>query len=106
MWIFALEGFVSIVAVRGRTDRLMIRGRLQEDVEHWRDLVGEGELKHTSNADYAWRFTARRMAVAKALAQLARKVSYDNFKGAVGHTNPERARAYMAVWAAMRQLQS
>ena len=37
MWIFALEGFVSIVAVRGRTDRLMIRGRLREDVKHWSD---------------------------------------------------------------------
>lgn len=30
---------------------------------------------------------------------------YQNFKGAVGHDDPERADAYMDVWATMRHLQ-
>jgi hypothetical protein len=105
MWIFALEGFVSVVAVRGSEDQLLVRGRVREDVEHWKRLVGKGRIKNTPHADYPWRFVTTRERFAQALAKMvAEGLQYDNFKSAVGHDDLPRARAYMDVWATMARL--
>lgn len=107
MWIFALEGFVSVVAVRGSADRLLVRGRVREDVEHWRQLVGGRQrLMQTPAADYRWRFMTTRARLARAFAKMiAEGIRYDNFKRAVGHDDQARARAYLEVWASMFRLQ-
>lgn len=104
MWIFALTGFVSIVEVRGKPDRLLVRGRDRKDVAAWCRLVtGRARVRRTPLADYPWRFTASRKQVARAMARVVEGVDYDNFKGAVGHADPGRAHAYMDVWGAMRR---
>lgn len=106
MWIFALEGFVSVVAVRGSDTRLLVRGRVREDVEHWRELVGGQGVVETPTADYRFRFSTTRKRFAKALSKMAADgIRYSNFKSAVGHGDPERSRAYMAVWSDMAALQ-
>ena len=106
MWIFALEGFVSVVAINGTSDQLMVRGRVQQDVEAWHKVAGGksevGKARHTPKADYPWRFSTTRKRFAEGLAKMALKgLKYGNFKGAVGHGDEERARAYMSVWSTM-----
>jgi hypothetical protein len=105
MWVFALEGFVSVVEVRGKPDQLLVRGRIWEDVVAWRRLVcgrSRGvKIKSTPEADYPWRFVASRKKVAAAMVKAIEGVRYHNFKSAVGHEDSARAEAYMGVWSEM-----
>jgi hypothetical protein len=105
MWIFALEGFVSVVAVRGKEDELLVRGRVREDVEHWHRLAGRRgrPVKPTPRADYGWRFVTTRERFARALGAMVADLRYENFKSAA-HGEPDRDRAYMDVWGAMMEL--
>jgi hypothetical protein len=110
MWIFALEGFVSVVALKGSADRLVVRGRVKIDIQTWHKWAGSlsrgGKVKHTPKADYPWRFVTTRKAFAGAIERMVTEgLQYGNFKGVVGHDDPERADAYMDVWSVMRRLQ-
>lgn len=107
MWIFALQGFVSVVAVRGKSTQLMVRGRARPDVAAWHHATGaKSTLIHTPRADYPYRFCVTRKRFAAALqTMILTQVEYDNFKHAVGHSDPARAGAYMGVWSEMRQFQ-
>lgn len=106
MWIFAVEGFVSVVALKGTKDRLLVRGRVRQDVAHWAKLTGERRVRETPLADYRWRYVTTRKRLAAALSKMMLKgIAYTNFKSAVGHDDPERARAYIEVWSAMARLQ-
>jgi|SRR5580700_3130312 hypothetical protein len=102
MWIFAVEGFVSVVEVRGHPDQLMVRGRKRVDVAAWARLVpGRVKVRQTPLADYPWRFSTTRKKFAPAIARVVAGIRYPNFKAAVGHADPERSRAYMEVWSTM-----
>ena len=105
MWVFALEGFVSVVEVRGKPNQLLVRGRSWDDVVMWRRLVcgrsRGSKIVSTPRADYPWRFVASRKKVAAAMVKAIEGVRYDNFKSAVGHADPARAEAYMGVWSEM-----
>jgi len=110
MWVFAKTGFVSIVEHRDNPNHLLVRGRVRQDVENFRNYVGEearygvGEIIETNNADYRWRCTVLRASVADALVRITLDIDYDNFKDAV-HGEVERDHAYMGVWRAMHNLQ-
>ena len=109
MWIFAVEGFVSVVAVRGSGEQLLVRARVRQDAAAWHALVvGKGTtgIKNTVRADYPWRFVTTRAAFAQAFAKMVTEgLKYDNFKNAVARDNPERSHAaYMDVWATMRNV--
>lgn len=108
MWIFSKVGFVSVVQVRGKPGRLMVRGRRLEDVEHWAALCNTRSPRrviHTPRADYPWRFTTSRSRVISAVVLAIARLDYDNFKDAAHKEDGDRARAlaYMKVWSAMRE---
>lgn len=110
MWVFAKTGFVSIVAHRDNPNHLLVRARVRQDLENFRETIspevthGIGDVIETPEADYRWRCTISRAAVADGLVHLALGMDYDNFKNAV-HGEPARDRAYMDVWGAMYGLQ-
>jgi len=109
MWIFCKTGFLSIVEHRGEADRLLVRARVEEDLQGFVERLDRlGRRRHpieeTPVADYRFRTVAEKRLVARALAQLAEEIEYTNFKAAV-HGDPPRDDAYMDVWDAMRELQ-
>lgn len=105
MWIFTPSAFVSIVAHREQRDKLLVRARVELDIE--RVFAGYGHpiaVAHTPAADYPYRAVLPRALVATAIAdRLSHHVVYDNFKEAC--QEEDRHDAYLRVWTAMRTFQ-
>jgi hypothetical protein len=96
MWLFLNDSFLSIVAHRDKPGVLLVRARQAGDIEA---VFPDAKTWVDENADYPHRAEVVAEAVAQAVAERARGISYDNFKNSVR----ERGRhdAYMRVWDAM-----
>ena len=99
MWIFLNNAFFSIVRHGTKPGDLLVRARLEGDIERVFCVAGE----HTPHADYAYRAVVSRDAVAEALSGEIREINYSNFKNSVKEA--DRHGAYMDVWTVMRDLQ-
>lgn len=109
MWLMTTCGFFSIVEKPGdrAAGRLTLRARVRADLERLRDeaLPGLGPIVEGGGTDYPFRAAAPRGEVAAALANLAMKLDYANFKDAVKtRQGPARAAAYGKVWQALHEL--
>jgi len=112
MWLITTQGFLSVVRnldSKGPHDALLVRGRLAGDLELFADFAAQRGKRpaviETSDADYGFRLTTSRDAFAAFVAERVVALDYPNFKSEVAKTDPERAHAYMDVWAALRGLQ-
>lgn len=111
MWIMTDLGFFSIVEKPGdrAAGRLTIRARVRGDLEALRASVlpGMGDIVEGGGTDYPYRAAAPRGELAVALANLAMKLDYANFKDAVkSRQGAARAAAYGEVWQALHDLGS
>jgi hypothetical protein len=110
MWLITTFGFFSIVEKpedRG-TGHLTVRARVREDLEQLKakHLPELGAISESRHSDYRFRARATREAVARAMAQVAREIDYDNFKDAVASRQGyDRAKAYGRVWTELYRLQ-
>ena len=109
MWILTDFGFFSIVEKPGDRDkgRLTIRARVRGDLDTLRAQVlpGMGPVIEGGGTDYPFRATAPRGEVAVALANLAMKLDYANFKDAVkSRQGAGRAAAYGEIWQVLHGL--
>lgn len=81
---------------------------MREDLDHFADFIGRhGDrpvVSNTPDADYGYRLTTSREALAAYLAERVDALTYPNFKSEVAKTEPARAHAYMGVWTALRKL--
>lgn len=100
MWIFLKDAFLSIVAVKGRSDVLKVRARFQGDIER---VFPDASVSVDAGTDYKFRALVDRAAVAEALAEQARGITATNFKNSVA----ERWRhdVYLDVWNVMFKAQ-
>jgi len=109
MWLFCKRGFVSIVQHKDQPDMLLVRARCRSDIDQFRDMLEaygcEAEVHETPVADYAYRLTAPKDAVARTVAALVQGIDYTNFKDCV-HGEPAIDEAYMACWWAMKRFQN
>lgn len=94
MWIFTPDAFLSIVAHREKSDYLLVRARLPDDIE--RVFLG-AKVTRTPSADYLFRAEIARKTVGDTLATLALSMDYENVKGAV--SDDRRSRMMGRVWA-------
>lgn len=102
MWVFSVEGFVSIVADRKDPRRMLVRGRSRADVENFSRRLGIA-VTETPEADYPYRLFAPKKRVAKLLAELVSEVDYPNFKDEVAaRQGKDREDLYHEVWGVMR----
>jgi len=107
MWIFARNGFASVVKHRDKPDTVLVRCRCKEDAEFFADCLNV-EWFTDEQADYRYRMEAPQAAVADVLAKLALDIDYDNFKDSLPaeeRVAESRHRAYMDTWAAMARFQ-
>jgi hypothetical protein len=110
MWLVTDRGFYSVVDKGDREGYLCVRGRLREDLEALFELEALGKyadgIIETHDSDYRYRVYVTREDWTAAVADLASRIDYDNFKNVVarrqGH---DRARAYGKVWSALYDLQ-
>jgi hypothetical protein len=106
MWIALPFGFFSIVAHRDKPDRLLVRARVRADIESFAArLTHARQVRETPEADYPYRLTASRRAVARMLEHFTHdELTYDNFKARVGHAQgAEREAVYAELWAVLRR---
>ena len=106
MWIFMNDAFLSIVAHRDKPDHFMVRARLNGDLER---VFPGATVTETPDADYRYRATLTREAVAATIQERLAEIDYPNFKGSIGGVGGdhghERARAYGSVWSDMLDAQ-
>jgi hypothetical protein len=80
MWIYTQSGFFSIVKDRLDPDVLVVRSRIEGDLERlWPDV----EVINTLSADYTYRARLRRREVAAVIAKEVLEISYSNFKDSI-----------------------
>lgn len=102
MWIMLNDAFVSIVKDERNKKNLMVRARMEGDVQRaMRDgSIVEGE---TPDADYRFRASLPRKKVADAIAANVTRINYPNFKNTV--KRKDRGNAYLRVWGDLSRWQ-
>ena len=101
MWIFLNNSFLSIVQHRKNSDLLLVRGRINGDIEA---VFPSAKVIELCNADYRYRAEVSRHEVTLALIQEVQRITYDNFKNSV--QDDLRHDAYMRVWSVMHGAQT
>ena len=99
MWIFKNDSFLSIVQDKDDHARLLVRSRIQGDIEQ---AIPDAEVFEDAKADYRYRAFVSREALKRAMCDAVDQIDYLNFKGSVKET--KRHNAYMSVWSAMAQV--
>lgn len=106
MWLLTAQGFYSAVAHRDEPDTIIVRARTRADIEALRAQIPGLEPIENLTADYRWRAFVTREQWRGAVASLAEKIDYDNFKNAVrDRQGRERAHTYHEVWRELMSLQ-
>jgi len=100
MWIFLKAAFYSIVEDRNDSDRLLVRARLEGDIER---LWPDAEIEHNTGTDYAYRTYLRRTEVALVIAHAVLDIDYGNYKNSVA--DGRRGGFYAQVWNIMWDMQ-
>lgn len=81
MWICLNNGFVSVVADRDNSERLLVRARRKRDLENV--LGKDSEIFEDPVADYRWRCFIGRSDFKKIVNQRIDAIDYPNFKNSV-----------------------
>lgn len=100
MWIFLSHSFLSIVAVKGQPDVLLVRARISGDIEY---VFPEAEVLTDLGSDYKYRAFLPRKLVAETMAIEVNNIDYTNFKKSVNPYNRELA--YFDIYARMLDYQ-
>lgn len=101
MWIFLNDAFLSVVADKNSDDMLLVRGRINGDIER---VFPDFPVVENAGTDYRFRALVPRSVVADALAKTVDAIGYHNFKGSV--KEKPRHHKYMHVWSVMEDWQS
>lgn len=102
MWLFAKEGFLSIIQPPGEKDDkfLLVRGRAKGDIEHY---FPEAKVGFTPHRDYRWRALIPRIRVRDVVAKMVFNIDYDNYKDSI--SDRRRREWYSKVWSDMMDMQ-
>jgi len=111
MWIFLNNAFVSAVQHNDDPDLLVVRARVEGDLErffvHWGPVLS---VERHEDRDYLFRTIVPKETFARSLGWHVSETDYGNFKDSIGtgdddpHEGP-RHDAYLRVWSAMNWLQ-
>lgn len=114
MWIFNEEGFFSVVRHRNDPDKLLVRGRVREDLVRFCRAAGLDEtmIEENSRYDYRFRVTVSEETFARFMTGSIQRLDYDNFKDRTCW-NPDdppgirwgRSAVYHDIWDRLRDWQ-
>ena len=106
MWLFTTYGFFSIVAHASKPGGLLVRARTLQDLAALRKQIvlvsgtdiADLDIYETEEADYPYRLTVGREALASVAANELLTMTATNFKKAVSAKDPARAHLYTRIW--------
>jgi hypothetical protein len=107
MWLLTTIGFYSITQNARVPGEMMIRARMEEDIENLRKVIPSlSETMFTTHSDYAYRAFCSQEELSKGLATLGEMIDYTgDFKGNVSkRQGKERGSIYLSVWNALHKL--
>jgi hypothetical protein len=96
MWIFTSDSFLSVVAHRDKPDQLLVRSRIEGDIQR---AIPEADVFEDPRADYRYRAVVPSEVFKAALNQAADRITYHNFKDSI--KDSKRKHAAMDVWSVM-----
>lgn len=102
MWIFLPDAFFSVVADRDDPERLLVRARVQGDIERYFPYCTP---ETTPWADYLFRVFLPRDEVAQVIADNILKMDYTNCREQIPAEDVRRSAAYSSVWSRMHLYQ-
>ena len=102
MWIMLNNAFLSIVENRNNKDELLVRARIEGDIER---VFPEADSFQDEQADYKYRAYVLRKEVEKMIALKVSEINYGNFKGSISPKDRSRHDAYLRVWSEMYKTQ-
>lgn len=103
MWLMLNDSYLSFVAYEAdppQPDKLLVRARIQGDIQR---VFPKAKVYKTKGADYRFRAIVTRAEVAGALVERVLDINYRNFKNSV--REHDRHDAYMDCWTAMLHFQ-
>jgi hypothetical protein len=98
MWILRNDSFLSVVQHRDMPGKLLVRSRIEGDIE--RAMPG-AEVFEDPSADYRYRAIVDRQALKDALCEAVDAIDYDNFKNSIAKSDRKRHHTYMDVWGVL-----
>lgn len=112
MWIFTTTGFVSAVVNNDAPNPILGRARKESALRafvaltHSRMKLAE-QIRHTPDADYAWRVAMPRPQFERAVSTAAEQMDYSNFKAAAAthYQDAQYARILSQLWHDLRKWQ-
>jgi hypothetical protein len=100
MWIFQNNSFLSVVEHKDDPARVLVRSRIQGDIE--RAIPGV-TVHEDRQADYRYRTFVTREQFKAAMSAAIDRIQYPNFKDSVAKEDHERKAAYLSVWQVMAE---
>ncbi len=95
MWIYTVQGFVSIVEDDHRKGYFKVRARFAGDLEA---IFPRAKVLETDSRDYRFRVVLPREAVANVIKAQIEAIDYNNFKSAA---QPERHSILARIWGVL-----
>jgi hypothetical protein len=104
LWIFAKDGFLSIVQHQHHPQQLLVRGRIRGDIQHY---FPDAKVMRTEKRDYLYRTVLPKEQVAKRIASAVNAIDYCGALGTSFKTLVEERRRpfYFNVWNEMAEMQ-
>lgn len=103
MWIFTNNAFFSIVEDRDNIDMVVVRARVQGDLQ--RAFGNDHEIIESEDSDYRFRVFLDREYVANTIKNNVMNIDYDNFKNSIDKDDKTRKSYYHDVWDVMNRWQ-
>ena len=101
MWVFMVDGFLSIVQHNAMPDHFQVKSRVPGPLE---SLWPDHEVEVIDGADYRYRITIEKPEVLPILLEVIASVDYTSFKDACSHDANYRL-ALSSVWQVMYSFQ-
>ena len=99
MWLFTIEGFVSVVAHYEKPETLVVRARDEVSLIGLQEATG-ATLLATPKADYAFRLEVPKGEFLGWISSQVQAIDYPNFKAKMWEARPEMDGVLHDVWAA------
>lgn len=100
MWIFAKQGFISVVVDRNNINNCIVRARF---IGHIKAIFPKARVKETPEADYRFRATIKKEEVSRVVSEAVNNIDYTNFKNSLEEAKYHRACS--TVWHDMYRIQ-
>jgi len=103
MWVFLNDAFFSIVQHREDKDTVVVRARVEGDLE--KAFGFQHEVTESEDSDYRFRIFLNKEYVSNVMKQKVLDVDYVNFKDSINKKDINRKSYYTRVWAVMNDWQ-